>query len=61
MGNSDDDYNGEPLVVVAVFFLVLTYISVSLRFFVRLFITKSFQCDDWLMLASLVRAVLEVK
>ena len=54
MGNSDDDYNGGQLVVVAVIFLVLTYISVFLRFFVRLVITKSFSADDWLMLAAQV-------
>lgn len=58
MGNSDDDYNGGQLVVVAVIFLALTYISVFLRFFVRLVITKSFSADDWLMLAAQVLIIL---
>jgi hypothetical protein len=58
MGNSGDDYNGGQLVVVAVIFLVLTYISVFLRFFVRLVITKSFSADDWLMLAAQVFRIL---
>jgi hypothetical protein len=58
MGNSDDDYNGGQLVVVAVIFLVLTYLSVFLRFFVRLVITKSFSADDWLMLAAQVFRIL---
>lgn len=57
MVNSDSDYNGGQLVAISVIFLVLTYLSVLLRFFVRLFITKSFQIDDWLMLAAQVRPV----
>lgn len=54
MGNSDTDDNGGQLVVVSVIFLALTYISVLLRFFVRLVITKAFAADDWLMLAAQV-------
>jgi hypothetical protein len=54
MGNQYDDYNGGQLVAVSVVFLVITYISVLLRFFVRLVITKSFQLDDWLMVAAQV-------
>jgi hypothetical protein len=45
----DEEYNGEQLVVVAVIFLAITWISVLLRVFVRLQITNSFQTDDWLM------------
>jgi hypothetical protein len=51
----DEDYNGGQLVVVAVIFLVITWISVLLRVFVRVQITKSFQADDWLMSVSQVR------
>jgi hypothetical protein len=36
-------------------FLVLTWISVILRCFVRIQITQAFDIDDWLMGASLVR------
>ncbi|KUI61201.1 hypothetical protein VP1G_08378 [Cytospora mali] len=45
-------YNGEALVGTAVSFLVLTYISVGLRTYVRAFLTKGFLADDWLMLAA---------
>lgn len=45
-------YNGQPLVVVCAIFLGLTWISCSLRFFVRLKITRSFEMDDWLMVVS---------
>jgi hypothetical protein len=48
--------NGAALVGTAVSFLVLTYISVALRTYVRGFLTKGFQADDWLMLLALVRA-----
>ncbi|KAJ9134651.1 Integral membrane family protein [Pleurostoma richardsiae] len=45
--------NGAALVGTAVSFLVLTYISVALRTYVRGFLTKGFQADDWLMLLAL--------
>jgi len=44
--------NGGALVGTAVSFLVLTYISVALRTYVRAILTKSFQADDWLMLVA---------
>jgi hypothetical protein len=50
----DEEYNGGQLVIVAVIFLVITWISVQLRVFVWLQITKSFQADDWLMAVSQV-------
>jgi hypothetical protein len=50
-----EDYNGEQLVVVSIFFLCLTFISVGLRVFVRIWIMKSFQWDDWLMVVAQVR------
>jgi hypothetical protein len=56
MGTSDEnDYNGGQLVVIAVIFLFLTYLSTLLRFFVRIVITKSYQIDDWLMLVAQVK------
>jgi hypothetical protein len=48
------DYNGAQLAVVSIFFLTLTYLSVGLRVFVRIWIMKSFQWDDWLMLVAQV-------
>ncbi len=50
-----DESNGAMLVGTAAFFLALTYLSVGLRTYVRVALTKSFQTDDWLMLAAQVR------
>ena len=47
-------YNGGQLVTVSAVFLAITWISVLLRVFVRLQITKSFQAEDWLMSVSQV-------
>ena len=52
MATSSTDYNGYQLVAVATTFLVLTYISVAVRCFVRIRITRAFAADDWLMLVS---------
>jgi hypothetical protein len=49
-----DESNGHALVVTAAIFLVLSWISVLLRGYVRAIMTRSFQLDDWLMLASQV-------
>lgn len=49
-----DGYNGSALVITSVTFLVLTWLSVLLRTYVRGFLTKSFQLDDWLMLVAQV-------
>lgn len=46
--------NGGSLVVTAAIFLTLSWISVSLRTYTRLFLTSNFQVDDWFMLVSLV-------
>lgn len=45
---------GPDLVAVTTVFLVLGWVSVSLRTFVRIFLT-TFDVDDWLMVAALVR------
>jgi hypothetical protein len=50
------DYNGNELVVVCIIFLVLTLISVLLRCFVRIQITRAFSADDWFMLLAQVSA-----
>ena len=53
---NDDDYNGLDIVVVSITFLVLTYIAVLLRCFVRIQINRAFTTDDWFMLIAQVRA-----
>ena len=47
--------NGSALVITASTMLVLTWISVSLRVYVRGFLIKGFLLDDWFMVASQVR------
>ncbi len=54
MADSPTDYNGNQLVIVATVFLILTYVALGLRIFVRLRITKAFAVDDWLMLIAQV-------
>ena len=49
-----NDNNGGALVATCIAFLVLTWFSVLIRFYTRIFITKSFQGDDWLMAVSQV-------
>jgi hypothetical protein len=48
------DNRGPELVAIMATFLALKWISVVLRCFVRIQITKSFEADDWLMATSLV-------
>ncbi|TPX06945.1 uncharacterized protein E0L32_011169 [Thyridium curvatum] len=45
-------YNGGSLIGVASTFLVLTWVSVFLRFYVRTQLTNGFQSDDWFMLVA---------
>jgi hypothetical protein len=45
---------GPQVEAVAILFLVLSWISVGLRCYVKLFMTKLFKIDDWLAVASLV-------
>lgn len=52
MAVSSTDYNGYELVAVAITFLILTYISIGLRCFVRIKITRAFAADDWLLLVA---------
>ncbi|KAK1984347.1 integral membrane family protein [Colletotrichum cereale] len=46
--------NGGALVATAVAFLVLSWFSVLLRCYVRAFMTKGFQIDDWFMAVAQV-------
>ncbi|KAF4637321.1 hypothetical protein G7Y89_g768 [Cudoniella acicularis] len=52
MSTSSSDFNGAPLISVAIAFLTLTWVSLSLRCFVRLKITKLFEADDWFILIA---------
>lgn len=47
--------NSGALVTTAITFLVLSWLSVILRAYVRAILTKAFQADDWLMLVAQVR------
>ena len=49
------EYNGAPLVAASITFLALSWISVLLRGYVRVFMTKGFQLDDWFMIIGQVR------
>lgn len=49
-----NEYNGDSLLATAAVFLALSWISVILRTYTRAVLTKSFQLDDWFMLASQV-------
>ncbi len=46
------------LTILVIIFLVLNYIGVGLRCFVRIAINNSFSYDDWAMVASLVSSTL---
>ncbi|KAI0012750.1 hypothetical protein F4779DRAFT_625669 [Xylariaceae sp. FL0662B] len=50
--NAPTDSNGDALVITAAVMLTLTWLSVFLRSYVRAFLTKGFQSDDWFMLAA---------
>jgi hypothetical protein len=45
---------GQEIAAVGVAFLTLSWIAVSLRCYVRIFVTKSFGTDDWLSITALV-------
>ena len=45
---------GPQVEAVAITFLTLSWIAVSLRCYARIFITKLFRIDDWLAVIALV-------
>lgn len=49
------EYNGASLVGTAVTFLALSWISVFLRVYVRIFMMGCFQLDDYFMVLGQVR------
>lgn len=55
------EYNGAGLVITSAIFLGLTYLSVGLRTYVRAYLTKCFQLDDWLMLVAQVCLIKNVQ
>ncbi|KAI0884257.1 uncharacterized protein GGS22DRAFT_21179 [Annulohypoxylon maeteangense] len=50
--NAPTDSNGGALVATAITMLIFSWLSVSLRSFVRARLTNGFQWDDWIMLLS---------
>ncbi|OAA45464.1 integral membrane family protein [Metarhizium rileyi] len=46
------EYNGGSLVVACTVLLVTSWIAVGLRSYTRVFLMKSYQADDWLMLIA---------
>jgi hypothetical protein len=52
-----DDRHHEVL-AVASFFLVLTWITVSMRCYVRATMANTWGIDDWYMIASLVSSLI---
>lgn len=46
--------NSGPLVGAAITFLACSWLSVSLRVYTRVFLTRSMQLDDWLMILGQV-------
>ena len=55
-GFADNDYGrSSSIKAVAIIFILLSWIFVGLRCYVRVFITKLFRVDDWLAVATLVR------
>jgi hypothetical protein len=51
--------NGAALIATSIVFLVLSWLSVFLRTYVRAIMLKGFQMDDWLMLVAQVRTPYE--
>jgi hypothetical protein len=54
------DNRGTLIAAVGILFLVLTWVAVSLRCYVRIFMIKSFGLDDWLSAAALVRLFYQI-
>ncbi|TGJ86024.1 hypothetical protein E0Z10_g2753 [Xylaria hypoxylon] len=51
--NASNASNGGGLLAAAIVTLIISWLSVALRTYVRAGLTKSFQVDDWVMLAGL--------
>jgi hypothetical protein len=51
---------GPQVAAVAILFLTLSWVAVSLRCYVRSVMMKSFGTDDWLAVASLVSTFLDL-
>jgi len=48
---------GPQVAAVAILFLILSWIAVSLRCYVRICMIKNFGADDWLAVGALVRSL----
>ena len=51
---AEPEDRGPQVAAVAILFLTLSWVAVSLRVYVRTMLMKSFGMDDWLAVASLV-------
>lgn len=51
---TDMDGRGQEVLAVAILFGILTWLTVSLRVYVRAIMLKAWGWDDWTMLATLV-------
>jgi hypothetical protein len=51
---------GPQVAAVAILFLALSWVAVSLRCYVRTVMMKSFGADDWLAVVSLVSKILDL-
>lgn len=48
------EYNGGSLIAACTVLLIMSWFAVGLRSYTRVFLMKSYQADDWLMLVAQV-------
>lgn len=62
MNNDDPQANrGPEIVLLMIILLAVTWTSVILRFYTRIWITKAFAADDWLIIAALVSKLSQLR
>lgn len=55
------DGRGKEVLAVAILFFLLTWVTVSLRIYVRGFMLKTWGNDDWAMLTTVVGRIVSVE
>lgn len=55
------DGRGKEVLAVAILFFPLTWVTVSLRIYVRGFMLKTWGNDDWAMLTTVVGRIVSVE
>lgn len=50
----DPEYQGHQMAVIGITFLIISFIIVALRMYVRLFMRRSAGWDDWLIVITMV-------